>query len=100
MKSDPQLDALFRAARDVAPDTSRNEFAFETRLLARLREERRGSWITIALRLSPFFAALVVAAAVWCRSYTGIEPDASYAFDAVRSGGTSALVAWLPEADR
>ena len=44
--------------------------------------------------------ALVIAAAVWCRSYTGIEPDASYALDAVRSGGTSAIVAWLPEADR
>lgn len=100
MNSDPQLDALFRAARDAAPDTSRSEFGFETRLMARVREERRGSWISIAMRLSPFFAALVVAAAVWCHSYTGIEADASYALDAVRSGGTSAFVAWLPEAER
>jgi hypothetical protein len=100
MNSDPQLDALLRAARAAAPDTSRTEFGFETRLMARLREERRSSWITIALRLSPVFAALVVAAAVLCHGYTDIEPDPSYALDAVRSGGTSALVAWLPEADR
>jgi hypothetical protein len=100
MKSDPTLDALFRAARDQAPDTSRNEFGFETRLLARIREERRGSWMTIALRLSPVFAALVVAAAVLCHGYTDLDPDPSYALDAVRSGGTSALVAWLPEAKR
>lgn len=100
MNSDPKLDALFRAAREAAPDVARHQFGFETRLMARIREERRGSWMTIALRLSPFFAALVVAAAAWCRSYTGIEPDASYALDAVRSGGTSALVSWLPERER
>jgi hypothetical protein len=100
MNSDQQLDAIFRAARDAAPDVSRREFGFETRLLARIREERRGSWMTIALRLSPVFAALVIAAAVLCRDYADIDPDPSYALDAVRSGGTSALVAWLPEADR
>jgi hypothetical protein len=100
MNSDPQLDALFRAARDAAPDTSRSEFGFETRLLARLRDERRGSWTWIGMRLCPFFAALVVAAAVFCRGYVSIEPDASFALDAVRSGGTSALVAWWPEAER
>ena len=39
MNPDSQLDALLRAARDSAPDTSRAEHAFETRLAARLREE-------------------------------------------------------------
>ncbi len=100
MNPDQKLDALFRAAREDAPDTAGAEFAFETRVLARLREERGSSWFTIALRLSPIFAALVVAAAAWCHSSTGIEPDPTYAWDAVRSGGTSALVAWLPEAER
>ncbi|MEA3211016.1 MAG: hypothetical protein QOE70_4073 [Chthoniobacter sp.] len=100
MNPDQQLDTLFRAARETEPDTSRAEFGFETRLLARLREERGSAWFMVAIRLAPFLAALVVAAAVWCRSYTGLDPDPSYALDAVQSGGTSALVAWLPETDR
>jgi hypothetical protein len=99
MNPDQKLDALLRAVRDAAPDTTSAEFAFETRLLARLREERGSAWYSVALRLSPFFAALVIAAAAWCRSSASIEPDPTYAWDAVRSGGTSALVAWLPEAE-
>jgi hypothetical protein len=97
MNSDQQLDTLLRAARP-SPDTSRTEFAFETRFLARLREERGGLWYSVALKLSPLFAALVVAAAAWCHSSTSLEPDPSYAWDAVRSGAGSALFAWLPEA--
>ncbi len=100
MNPDQKLDALLRAARGDAPDTASAEFAFETRLLARLREERASSWFAIALKLSPLFAALVIAAAAWCHSSTSIEPDPTYAWDAVRSGGTSALFAWMPEADR
>ena len=100
MNPDQKLDALLRAARAAAPDTTSAEFAFETRLLARLREERSGAWYTVALKLSPLFAALVIAAAAWCHSSTSIEPDPTYAWDAVRSGGASALFAWLPEADR
>ena len=100
MNPDQQLDALLRAARADAPDTASAEYAFETRLLARLREERGSAWYSLALKLSPLFAALVVAAAVWCQSSTSIAPDPAYAWDAVRNGGTSALFAWLPEADR
>lgn len=100
MNPDQKLDALLRAAREGAPDTAGAEFAFETRLLARVREEQSSSWFVIAVRLSPVLAALVIAAAAWCHTSTSIEPDATYAWDAVRSGGTSALVAWLPEADQ
>lgn len=100
MKSDPQLESLFRAARLAALEISRDEFGFETRLCARIREERRSSWIVLGLRLSPIFAALVIAAAAWCREYTGLDSDSSYALDAIRSGGASALTAWLPEADQ
>jgi hypothetical protein len=100
MNPDQKLDALLRAARDAAPDTSAAEFAFETRLLARLREQRGSAWFTVALKLSPIFAALVIAAAAWCHSFTGIEADPTYAWDAVRGGGTSALFAWLPEAEQ
>lgn len=98
MNPDEKLDALFRAARAIEPDTAAAELAFETRLLARLREERNASWFAIGLRLSPVFAALVLAAAVWCHQFAGVEPDAEYALDALRSGGVSALEAWLPEA--
>lgn len=100
MNPDQKLDALLRAARDATPDTDSAEYAFETRLLARLREERGSAWYPLALRLSPLFAALVIAAAAWCQSFAGIEPDPTYAWDAVRSADTSALFAWLPEADR
>ena len=101
MNPDLKLDALLRVAREAAPQTDRTELAFETRLLARLREERSGSWFAVALRLSPVFAALVLAAAAWCHSATSIEPDPIAAWDAVSSGGgTSALVAWLPGEDR
>lgn len=54
--NDAELDALFAAARTVRPETSRAEFAFETRLLARLRTESSvGAW---SWRLLPWFAAL------------------------------------------
>jgi hypothetical protein len=67
---DPNLDRLLRAARDEAPDTARFEFAFETRLMARLREERSTSVFTWAWKLAPFFAALAVAAGLWSRTTT------------------------------
>jgi hypothetical protein len=101
MNPDQRLDALFAAARDAAPETEAAEYAFETRLLARLREERGASWFGLALKLSPIFAALVIAAGAWFSAATSLETDATeYAWDAVRDGGTSALVAWLPETDR
>jgi hypothetical protein len=64
---DGQLDALFALARARRPDTSAAEFAFETRLLARLRaQEETGSiWATVSWRLIPFFAACVVALTLW-----------------------------------
>ena len=97
MNPDEQLDALLHAAREVAPDTDRAEFGFETRVMARLREDRRGSFVTWAWRLSPFFAALAVAAAVWSYNFTGIEADASYALDAVRSVAEPQMASWLTE---
>lgn len=66
--SDPSptsLEALLAAARQAEPDFSRLEYAFETRLLARLAEERRDSVGSWAWRLCPFFAALALAAALW-----------------------------------
>jgi hypothetical protein len=64
---DSRLDALFAQARARRPDTSRAEYGFETRLLARLRAERETSsiWATVSWRLAPLFAACVMALAVW-----------------------------------
>jgi hypothetical protein len=64
---DEQLDALFAQARTRRPDISAAEFAFETRLLARLRarEEAGSIWAMVSWRLVPFFAVCVVALALW-----------------------------------
>ena len=100
MKSDRRLDDLFRAARPAVPDTARAEHAFETRLLARLREERGSSWSAWAWRLAPFCAALAIGSAVWCHSVTSMEADADTLLDAVRSGGGAPpMVAWWPEGE-
>jgi hypothetical protein len=64
---DGDLDALFALARARRPDTSAAEFAFETRLLARLRARQETGliWATVSWRLVPFFAAGIVALTLW-----------------------------------
>jgi hypothetical protein len=68
--NDKQLNELFRAVRTLPPDTSRAEYGFETRLLAAIREIRRQPmpWATLAWRLMPVFAAIVVVAGAWSYS--------------------------------
>lgn len=63
--NDPSLDALFRAARAVPPDTARAEFALETRVLARIRAEGNEDWPVWAWRLLPYAGAVAVACAMW-----------------------------------
>ncbi len=94
--TDERLDALFAAARDEAPDVSRTEFAFETRVLARVREERRTSLLAWAWRLTPFFAALAILAGIWCYAQTGFETDPDALLSALGDGGRSAI-AWFTE---
>ena len=60
---DPLLEPLFARARAARPDTARAEFAFETRLLARLREKAapaRAGMGVFAWRLLPFLALVVL----------------------------------------
>jgi hypothetical protein len=55
------LDPLFARARAERRDTLRIEYAFETRLLARLpRQETRTNLGALAWRLLPFFALVVL----------------------------------------
>ena len=69
MKSDNEekLNELFRVARTAPPDTSRAEFAFETRLLARIRAEREDAgWFgVLSWKLCPAFGAIALALAIW-----------------------------------
>jgi hypothetical protein len=66
---DAVLDGLFARARAQRPDTAVAEYAFETRLMARLREKRTPDpasvWATVSWRLSPIFAACVIGVAIW-----------------------------------
>ena len=64
---DAKLDALFARARAHRPETAAAEYAFETRLLARLRAERSTSsvWAMVSWRMVPFFAACVLALIIW-----------------------------------
>ncbi len=95
-KPDSRLDALFRAVRDDAPDTSRCEFGFETRLMARLRDERGTSIFSWAWRLCPFFAALAVAAAVWTRTTNAhVDHDTTVLIEASRGGDETMLMAFM-----
>ena len=75
--NDEQLDKLFQTARVVQPDTSRAEYGFETRLLARLRANRTQSaqWQILAWKLIPVFACVVVALGVW--TFTGLGATSS-----------------------
>jgi hypothetical protein len=77
------LDALFAAAREQRPDTSRAEYGFETRLMARLRERHQPDPISIfsvvTWRLMPFFAVCVVALALWQADLSSDSDDAAVA---------------------
>ena len=91
-----QLDALFAAARADVPDTARAEFGFETRLMARLREERGTSVFSWAWRLCPFFAVLAVCALAWSRTTAArVEKDTTVLAEASRSGDETVLMAFM-----
>ncbi len=77
------LDALFAAARQQRPDTSRAEYGFETRLMARLRERRQPDPVSLlsvmSWRLAPFLAMCVVALALWQSNVSSESDDATTA---------------------
>ena len=69
--NDARVDKLFAATCGIKPDTSRAEYGFETRLMARLRAQQDQAlpWYAFAWKLIPAFAAVVVALGVW--TYAG-----------------------------
>jgi hypothetical protein len=76
---DPELDALFALSRARRSDTSAAEFAFETRLMARIRSQREhhSAWALVSWRLLPFFAACIVALTVWQAEISSDASDAA-----------------------
>ncbi len=64
--NDSVLDALLARARAMPRDTAAAEFAFETRLLARLRAHRPAAvWGMLTWRLMPLFAAIALVLMCW-----------------------------------
>jgi hypothetical protein len=76
--NDDQLDELFGKARGAGLDTSRLEYGFETRLLARIRASREhsGNIFGWAWRLCPYFAGIVAALGVWAWFSPAPDPEA------------------------
>ena len=98
MKDNPDspLDALFRAVRTATPDTARAEFGFETRLLARLREERGTGLFAWAWKLAPFFAAVALTAGWWgSLSIAQVETTASAVAQVALAGDDRTLVSFV-----
>ena len=87
-----RLDALFATARAERSDTSRSEYGFETRLMARLATNARkppfwwGAW---SWRLAPLFAAVALGLALWTRNAPLAATDLQ----------TRALLEWTAPAD-
>ena len=94
MNPDP-LTTLFRTVCADAPDTSRAEFGFETRVMARIRAERSTSWQGWAWRLCPFFTALAVATGAWFYTHREVAPETESFYDAVRLAGTPIVSFYL-----
>jgi len=92
---DQKLDALLAAARATAPDTSRAEFAFETRLAARLRAENSGSLFAWAWRLCPFFAALALAVGWWSHTTERAEVVSPLVSEVAPGSDEQLLVAYM-----
>ena len=96
--ADPHLDALLHAARsdDHESMIARAELGFETRLMARIREENAASVSAWAWKLAPFFAALALAAGVWSRTPSArTAADAGVLAEAVSSGEERELVDYM-----
>ena len=95
---DEQLERLFSAARTAQPDTTRHQWGFETRVMARIREERTvtASTFAWAWRLCPFFAALALAAGIWSRSTDArVRADSSLLVEVAQAGEERTLVGYL-----
>jgi hypothetical protein len=93
--ADRKLEMLFAAVRAEPPDTARAEFGFETRLMARLREEAGGSLFAWAWRLCPIFAVLALAAVWAVHSSLRVEAAAQFVSGAAHENEEQLLLAYM-----
>lgn len=74
-KAPDRLDKLFAAGRAAKPDTAPTEYAFETRVVARVQAERKPlPWFALGWRLAPVFGAIVLALGAWSVASSYLEP--------------------------
>ncbi|MFA6054773.1 MAG: hypothetical protein WC769_05295 [Thermodesulfovibrionales bacterium] len=68
--NDEKLDRLFAAARKAEPYKKEIEYGFETRLMAKIRDqgERQTPFLLWAWRLIPVFASIVIFLGIWTYS--------------------------------
>jgi hypothetical protein len=68
--NDEKLDRLFGDARKAVHYRKDIEYGFETRVMARIKEEgeRRSPFLLWAWRLIPVFASIVVVLGIWIYS--------------------------------
>ncbi len=85
-KMDDRLDRLFAAARNAPVDETASDEYFETRVLARIKEQRESAdpWYAAAWRLLPAFVA--VAAMVTICTLTFYPAKSGDIFAAITSG--------------
>lgn len=100
--ADRKLDAIFRAMREETPPyvesaggLGRLTYGFETRVCARLRAERGTSWLSWTWKLSPFAAAVAIAAGAWAYTHADESPGTESMFDAVRLAGMPSIDFYL-----
>ncbi len=89
MKDDPggRLARLLELSRKAKEEPHPLEQGFETRLLARIREERerKGAFSSWAWRLAPVLLAVVVFLGVW--NYVSLPVQSPDLYAAVAGGG-------------
>jgi hypothetical protein len=94
--SDSQLDALFNVARAQRPDTAQAEYAFETRLLARLNPAARlnlfSAWTRISWGMIPVLGLFVLGLVLW-EDHVSAEAQEAQQISSIENPDASDLVA-------
>jgi len=89
--SDKFLDRLFTSARTTQTDTSKPEYAFEVRLMARIREIRDPNYIFLRLawRMIPLFCLIVIGLGAWSFAFPPDFVPAAIKFSSIEFGITN-----------
>lgn len=80
-ETDRRLEQLFSLARTVQHDTSAMEEHFETRVMARIREQEAKAipWFALVWRMIPIFAVVAAIAAICNMNFTPLHSEDMFA---------------------